>query len=146
MSSATITSAIKGRVAAVLTTYSELGYATDLKKNSFKGNFSRYGVLPLGSQEVSSVTRYVTLSQQFELILTDGFINTPMSDAQQQSKTIALQDLAFSVYKDLIATKCGAPATVIQVNSFQSSAPEYLTDDKVVIQKSTFNVTYRQGI
>lgn len=135
--------AIKTRVAAVASTYSEISYAKDLSKNSFKGNFKRYGVIPLSSNESSSVTRALTVDQSFQLILTDGFINTAMSDSSEQAASIALQDLANDIYIDLVNTKAGSSSICLQVYDLSLDSPETLQDQSVVIQKSTFKIKYR---
>lgn len=141
MSVSTLTSDIKTRVQTVATAYSELGYANDITKNTFKGNYKRFAVLPKGSSQSNSVTRYITLEQEFEIILTDGFINKALSDSEQQSRVIALQDLLVSVYKDLVNTRCGSVAC-INVTNLSIREPQFL-EDNVVVQSATFNVLYR---
>lgn len=142
----TLISTIKTRVAQVLgATYSEIAYALDLSKNSFKGNFKRYGVLAKGSSETSSVNRYVTIDQTFELILTDSFMNTAMSDSLEQAKGPSLHDLAFDIYRDLVNSKAGSPSFVLLVNNLSISEPETM-DGNVVVVKATFNIKYRNAI
>ncbi len=143
MSASIFTASIKVRAQAVLgATYSELGYATDISKNTFKGNEKRFAVLPKGGSEQSGAIGYVTFEQDFEVILTDGYINKPLSDSQSQAKAITLQDLAFSIYKDLIQTKCGSVAC-ISVRDLSLGEPQFLDKDNVVIQSATFKVKYR---
>lgn len=143
---ATLISSIKTRIAAVLgSNYTELAYTNDLAKNSFTGNFKKYGLVVGSSEEISSVTRYVTLNQTFELILTDSFINTSMTDSNELAKGPVLQDLAFDIYRDLISTKAGSPSTVIMVSDFAVSSPETIQDKTVVI-KATIKVKYRVQI
>lgn len=139
----TIIAAIKVQAASVLgTSYVELAYSNNLDKNSFNGNFKRYGVLPADATEISSITNYVTIDQNFELILIDSFINTAMSDSAESAKGSALQDLAYDVYRNLISTKCGVPNSVIQVHSFTAAKPETI-EDKAVTVRASFSVKYR---
>jgi hypothetical protein len=146
MSTASITAAIKVRVQAVLgASYSELGYATDVSKNTFKGNDKRFAVLSKGGSEQSGIIGYITYEQDFEVILTDGFINRPLSDSQAQDKAITLQDLVFDIYKDLVKTKCGSN-TCITVRELSLSDPQYLEKDNVVAQTATFKVKFRQQL
>lgn len=141
-----LTASIKGRIAAVLGgSYSELAYVNDLSKNSFKGNFKRYGLLAKSMTEVSSVTKYVTIDQTFELTLVDSFINTAMSDSLEVVKGPALQDLAYDIYRDLISTKAGSPSSVLIVYEFSVDSPNTI-EDKVVVIKAQFNIKYRVQI
>lgn len=142
-----LVAAIKLRAADVLGSgYSEIGFAMDVSKNTFNGNKKRFGVVPGSANEISSITRYSTISQTFELILTDSFINKPLSDSEQQSRASTLQDLAFDVYRNLILTRCGSPVTCINVSEFNLSEPETLDQEKVVVQRARFSVIYRQPL
>lgn len=141
--SVTLVQSVKTRISTVLGgNYSELAYSNDLSKNSFKGNFNRYGLLSKEQDETDSVTQYTTINQRFELILVDSFINTSMNDIQELSKGPVLQDLAYDIYRDLITTKAGSPATVITVSNFSTSAPETIQDKAVVI-RAQFTIRYR---
>lgn len=143
----TIIASTKVRIAAVLgASYSELAYSNDITKNSFKGNFKRYGLLSKEAVEISSVTRYVTLEQTFELILTDSYINQAMSDAQEIAKGPVLQDLAFDIYRDLINTKAGSASIVVSVNDSEYLAPETLVEDNVVVVRARFKIKFRNAI
>lgn len=142
----TFVSSIKTRVASVLgVSYSELGYALDISKNSFKGNERRYAVLAKAASEVPGTIGSVTMEQDFEIILTDGYINTAMSDSQAQAKAIALQDLALSIYKDLVQTKCGSN-TCMSVRDCSLADPQFIEKDNVVAQSMTIKVKYRNQV
>lgn len=139
----TLVSSIKARMASVLgATYSELAYGIDLSRNSFNGNFKRYGLMPSSMTETSSVTRYVTIDQTFDMILCDSFINVSMSDSAEQAKGPALQDLAYDIYRDLVSTKAGSSSIVINVSEFSTAAPETI-EDKAVVLKASFKIKYR---
>lgn len=139
----TLVSSIKARIAIVANDYTELGYALDINKNAFKNNYKRYGVLVGAGAEAAGVTRALTMDQTFELILTDGFINKQMSDSEEQSKVIALQDLMKDIYLDLVNTKAGSPSTCMIVSQLQLQTPETIKEQNVVIQRATINVKYR---
>lgn len=139
----TLVSSIKTRIATVASGYSELGYAKDVTKNTFSGNMKRYGVLPGSSSETSGINRALTMDQTFEIVLTDGFINKQMSDSEEQSKVITLQDLMKDIYLDLVNTKAGSPSTCMIVSQLQLQNPETIKEQNVVIQRATINVKYR---
>jgi len=138
-----IVSAIKTRVQTVATGYTELSYAKDLAKNTFKDNHKRFGVLPKGAVETQGIVRHATFDQDFELVLTQGFINKPMSDSEEQSKAIELQDLIQSIYLDLVQTKVGLPSTCIIVADLNIDAPETNDQHKLLVQKASFKIKYR---
>lgn len=147
MSVSTLTSSIKTSVASTLgASYTELGYANDLAKNTFKGNDKRYAVIPKGLSEESGVTGYVTLEQDYTVILTDGFINKPLSDSVQQANVIALQDLAIAIYKKLVQTKCGSPNTCLTVRELSLSEPQFLDKENVVVITATLKVKFRNSL
>lgn len=138
--STNLISSIKTRTASVLgSSYSELPYATDIGNN--KSTAKKYGVIPLASSEISTNLRTITLDQQFELILTDTFINKS-GDANEQLVSSTMQDLAFDVYTDLVTTKAGSPSTVLMVSNLQIDKPEKFQDNAVVI-KARFIIKYR---
>lgn len=139
-----LTSSIKTRMASVLgATYTELGYAYEIEKNTLKGNEKRYACIPLGASEVTSTTRNVTLDQSFQLTLTDGFINRALSDSQAQTKAISLLDLMRDIYIDLVETRCGSDPYCINVSNLQINEPEIDNQNSVVIIRASITVRHR---
>ncbi len=140
-----ITSSIKTIVQTVLgADYKELNYSIEIPKNSFKGNEKRYSVLPKSFNENSGVIGFINIEQEYELILTDMFINKSMSDKDQRTKTENLQDKIILIYKEIVKQKAGS-ATCIQVKDLSVSDPEYL-DTSIILLKATFKIKYRTQI
>jgi len=123
--------------------YSEIPYVTDVSKNNFNSNHNRYGVQSLASNETDSVTKFVTMLQSFEVVLTKAYVDDGISDSDKQSKTVDAQDLVYDIYRDLVNTKAGLPAIVINITDLEMSNPEYLDEEKVVVIRASFNVLYR---
>lgn len=143
MSVTSLVTSIKARQASVLgATYSEIGFIYEIEKNPFKGNAKRYGVFPSSASEVQGNTRAVTVDQVFEMVITDGFINTAMSDSLEQTLKQTLQDLSFSIYQDLAQTKCGANSSVLLVSNFELLEPQTI-ENNVAVQRSRFTIKYR---
>lgn len=140
-----IVSALKTSVQSVATGYSELAYAKDLSKNTFKDNQKKFGILPKEANETTGPMGFITFNQTFELILTNGFINKPMSDSEEQAKGIELQDLAQSIYKSIGLTKAGLPGTIIMASDLRIDSSE-TTEQKLVIQRATFNIRYKLNL
>lgn len=135
---------IKATVATTLgSEYAELPYATDISKNNFNSNHNRYGVLADSSSQADSVTKFVTMSQSYEVVLTKAFIDDGISDTDKQDQTTAAQDLVFDIYKDLVNTKAGMPSIVLNITDLNVEAPEYLDDEKVVVIRASINILYR---
>ena len=135
---------IKTRVASVLgSEYGELPYVIDVSQNNFNQNHNRYGVIPAASFESESVTKYVTMIQSYQLVLTKAFIEDGISDADKQAKRTELQDLVYDIYKDLVNTKAGIPSIVMNITDLQVEDATYLNEEKVVVINASFNVLYR---
>lgn len=123
--------------------FSEIPYVADVSKNNFNNNNNRYGVQSLASNETDSVTKFVTMLQSFEVVLTKAYVDDGISDSDKQSKTVDAQDLVYDIYRDLVNTKAGVPAIVINITDLEMSDPEYLDKEKVVVIRASFNVLYR---
>lgn len=124
-------------------TYKPLAYVQDVAKNNYNTNSERYGVRPLLGGEVPGVTRTVQLTQTFEMVLSKSYRESSLDDTEQSEKALDNFNNMLSIYKDLVNSKCGVPAIVLNVFNLQWSDPEYLTDSKVAIQRATMDITYR---
>ena len=139
-----IKDAVKTEVAAQLgPTYKELAYVEDVAKNSLRTSSDRYGVRALALFETDSVTKYNTYQQNFELIISRGYIQSSVDDTEQVDASYDLRAEVFDIYKRLVNNKGGSPANVMNVNNLTISEPEYLEDDKVVIIRANFDILYR---
>lgn len=138
---ATLKSNIESRCASVLTGFTKLPYTIDPSKNTFKGNAAGFAVNPLSIDQVSNNVRMVASNHTMELVLTDSFINTAMSDANQAATVVSLQEKTYSLYVDLISTRIGSDPNALNITNLSVNSPEFL--DNSVILKSTFQVLYR---
>jgi hypothetical protein len=50
------------------------------------------------------------------------------------------------IYKRTVNNKAGVPASEMQVSNLVVDAPEFIKDEKVVIQSATFDITYRYSL
>lgn len=126
--------------------YQKLAYLENIQKNSFRTGNDRYGVRALDALQNPGVTKQVTLTQTFELILTKGYVESAVSDNNQVSKSYELRALMLEIYKHFINTKAGLPGIVLNVNNLNVASPEYLEDDKLVIQRATMEVIFRYSL
>jgi hypothetical protein len=141
-----IITGIETRLAAVLTGYSPLRYYYDIEKNDYKGNVDRYGIIPKEIESQSGVIRSVTVNQTFQIILTTGYKNGPMSDSDLQSKVKTLYDKMDDVLHDLFLTKLGVPSIVLLSTLNGYEEPEILEEQKVVALRMDLTVRYRRDL
>lgn len=140
----TLRNAIESEVQAEAgSAYKKLAYVEDVQKNSLRTSSERYGVRPLGSSQIPGVTRYTTFTQSFEVVLTKAYRESNLDDTEQIEKSLDNRELMLAIYTRLVNNKCGAPSIVMNVFELFIDEPEYLTDDKVAIQRATMNITYR---
>lgn len=143
----TIRDAIKVRTAAVLgASYSEAGYGIDFLKNTNKGSSQIYAVIPQNIQNSTTVTRSVTYDQEFMVKIGNVYINQNLGDINQQTVAIEALELAKDLYKDLVDTKCGIPATCLNVTDLEIQDPIHPTESKMIIVEMSFTVKYRELI
>lgn len=142
-----ITNSIKSEVATELgAAYKELAYVEDVAKNSLRTSNDRYGVRALVASQLPGVTKNITLNQEFEVILTKGYIESSIDDTSQVSKSLDLRAEFLSIYKRLVNGKAGLPGTVLNITDLILAEPEYLEDDKVVIQRASMSIQYRYSL
>lgn len=136
---------VRTRMAAVLgPDFSELTNVTEIEKNAFKGANKRYGVVANEMNEVAGSTCHVTIDQEYEMVLTNGFFsNVKASDSDKRDKALELQDLMFDIYKDLKSSKSGRPDLVMHTFSLTIQEPEYLEENHVVAIRATLTIKYR---
>lgn len=140
-----IVAGLKTNMATILGAgFSELSNVTNVEANSFKGANQRYNVLSKDISETPGVTCAITVNQQFDLIVTDSYRSAIKNDSDKRTKTIALQELVFSIYEEVIKTKANTPASVIIVDSLTVAEPEYLEEDHVVVITATVTIKYRK--
>lgn len=124
-------------------TYKPLAYVEDVQKNSFRTSSERFGVRALLGGQIPGVTKYVTITQSFEIVLSKQYQESMVDDSEQVSKAYDNRENLLAIYKRLVNNKCGRPDLVMNVYELSVSEPEYLVEDKVAIQRATMNVTYR---
>lgn len=126
--------------------YSKLSYVTDVKQNKFGRTSKRFGVLPGSATEISGTLQHVTMDHQFSITLTDSFnsgATAQLNDNLKAERINELQDKVLSVYRDLVLQARNLSANVLSVNNLQIDDPEFVDDEKVIIQKFSINIKYR---
>ena len=123
--------------------YKKLAYLEDIDKNSFRTNNDRYGVRALSSSEVDSVTKFVTFTQSFEVVLTKGYYESNLDDTEQIERSLDNRENMLCIYKRLVNNRGGLPSVILNIQNLILSEPEFLVDEKVAVQRATIDITYR---
>lgn len=124
-------------------TYKKLAYVQDVVKNNFRTQNNRYGVRALAATESDGVTKSVRLTQSFEVVLTKGYFQSNVDDSEQIERALDNRENLLDIYKRLVNNKAGLPGTVLNITNLTVDEPEYLEDEKVVVQRATMDITYR---
>ena len=143
-----INDAIKSQVSTTLgASYSELDYVIDVAMNDFRNETKRYGVRPkFGADDFAGgIKGHYNANQEFEVILTHDYVNRD-SDEDQRAKQFILLDAVDSILKDILLSKAGLPAIILNISAFIIEEPEFLDEDNLSVQRISFNVKYRQAL
>lgn len=139
-----ITEGMMAEIAGVLgPAFQPIPYVYDVSKNNFKQSMSKYGVRPLATFEINGVVRVTTHQHSFQVVLTEGYIETSIGDARIQTTVLDLFDKMNIIYKKLETVKAGVPLKVLNVTNLVISEPEILEQDKVLVLKATIDILYR---
>jgi len=130
-------------VAELGATYSALPYLENVEKNNFRSNNNRYGVRALFGAEVPGVTKNVHITQTFEVVLTKGYYESSLDDAEKIERAYDNRENVLDIYKRLVNTRGGLPGTVLNITNLVVSEPEFLVEEKVAVQRATMDITYR---
>ena len=142
-----ITTSLKAEVLSVLgSSYKELDYVEDVAKNSFRTSNDRYGVRALGGLQEPGVTKNVTITQQYEIVLTKGYTESNLNDSPAVTKSYDNRENLLDIYKQIVNNRGGLPGTILNITDLIISEPEFLVNDKVAIQRATISVTYRYSL
>ena len=143
----TIYTNLKSRVGAVLgSDFSEITHTLNLDKNRFDGTSKKFGVLPSSARETTGQTRANTVTQGFEIILTESYISESISDNDLMTKILSLMGKFEDIYKDLINEKAGSPAIVINCSDLQLENALIVSEEKVIIVQASVQITSRVSL
>lgn len=123
--------------------YKKLAYLENIEKNNYRTNKERYGVRALVSSEVPGVTKFVTYTQPFEIVLSKGYYQSNVDDSEQIQSGLDNRALILDIYKEAVNTKAGLPSVVMNITDLIIELPEYIEEEKVAVQRATMNITYR---
>lgn len=139
-----IQTALLAEVSAELgSEYQELAYLENIEKNSFRTSNDRFGVRALSSSQIPGVTKNVTFTQRYQIVLTKGYVESSIDDDKQVIASYDLRESMHDIYKRVVNNRGGLPGTILNIFNLTIEEPAYLDDDKVVIIRAEMDVTYR---
>lgn len=139
-----ITTAVKLAVNSVMgAEYKEMAYSNDISLNSFRNCQTQFAVQARDLFQTESVTKFLTFSQTFGVVLTKGYGGGELTDEESVEASFELRQKMLELYVHLVNTKAGLPSRVMNVVDLSMDTPEYLFDEKVTVLRGTFNVIYR---
>ncbi len=142
----TIETGIKAQIVTELgASYVELPFTHDVSKNKFRGGTTGYAVIPGRIDETDGVNGYVTVDQEFGIILTESYVSAQTNDLSQRVAARTLIGRLEDVYERLIRQKAGAAAQVMRVSGL-SAAPVEFIDANVAVLRATISIKYRTAL
>ncbi len=141
-----IVNALDAQIASEVPTWKELPYKIDVEKNNYINQSDRYGTRALAQFQTDSVTKFLTFSGSFEVVLTQGWQQSSIQDQSKLDAGLALRELMLDLFIRFVNNKGGLPGTVLNITDLSQGEIEYLNEDKVAILRSTMNITYRLSL
>jgi hypothetical protein len=126
--------------------WKNLDYIFEIEKNSLNRDPQKFGVRSLGAFSDTGVTRAMTMNHDFEIMLTDLYINRDGSDEKQRQAVEGLYNKVYKIFNEMFLTKAGKPDIVMTVNRLSIGEPEFFDDDNVAALRSQITVIYRQRL
>ena len=126
------------------TDWTVIKYVGDLEQNISKiaGSSKTYGVRALGGTQIDRTLKFLTIEQNYEIILVRNKLNTQIGDSDIECLVQENQEQVICCYKDIASSRLGI-SYVIMIDDLVFSDPEFIEDGKTVVQRANFIVTYR---
>lgn len=136
---------LKATVATVLgADWKELTQVYQVEKNTDRVRFRGYGVRPLGSRVEDGVTRFYTMAQTMEVILTRT-IPSDVNDSQRETAINELFDKVDGIFKNVLGGKLSSPEFILVINNPDVSEPEIFETESFVALRLRMDIVYRSG-
>ena len=143
----TIYTNLKNLVGTTLgSSFQELTHTLRLEKNKFGTTAKRYGVRPASVNEVQGQTRSNTVTQAFEIILTESYVSENISDNDLMTKILSLMGKFEDLHKAIINEKGGSPSVFINCVNMSIDNAILVPEEKVIVVQGTFNVLSRVSL
>ncbi len=139
-----IREAVETRITTVLgATWKPLKHKFDLTKNNFKNSDKRFGVIALEGPPGISILKNYTVNRTFVVTFLTGFTQINRDDTNQQEALDTLESALDEVLVDLINSKAGSPANVLNISLLGIDEPDF-SIEHVTFVNLTLNIAYKR--
>ena len=139
-----INNSVEAKMQAILgVQYKILQYKEEVSQNSFTGSMKRFASRATETSEIETVTKFVTFNQGYELIIVDSYYESNIDDSGKSSTMYDMKGKILDIFKELVNSRAGLPSVVLNVESLSMSEPEYLTNQKVIVQRAIIDIKFR---
>ena len=137
-----ISDALNVRIQTTLPDYKPLDYAYSPEKNQFYGNTKRFGVTVDAGSSIPTITKAVTISQIFNVVLTNDY-TAHDDESDLNTQIFTLHDALNSIYIDVFNTKLGLPNSVYRVSPLSFTTPLIVEEQSLIILILSLEIEYR---
>jgi hypothetical protein len=140
-----IVDGIEAVIVANTTGYQKSKYSFDLTQNNLRTSKKVYAVRPKAASPTSSAIKAWTLDQEFEIVLSDEFVNKDKSDSATSTALYGLYTDLEEIGKKILITKLGLSNFVLAVQTMDISEPDIDNDNNIVTITSTVVIKFKNG-
>ncbi len=142
-----ILTAMDAKIVATIPTYTKSKFNYFLEKNNRLTSRKIYALRPNTGKSVVGTTLSATFDQDFEVVLSDIYIDKNDSDKDLGERIISLHTDVETLYLELFQKRLNlTSAQVLLVSLVDLSNPEIDTDNSTVSITATFSIKYRSQI
>ena len=144
---AEILEAMDAKVSSLLPDYKKSKFNYFIDRNNRVTSKKVYAIRPDTGKTTIGTTLSATFDQNFEVVLSDIYLDKNDTDKDLGDKILALHGDLEVLYLELYQRRLDLPsAKVLVVSLVDLSAPELDTDNSTVSLTATFAVKYRSQI
>ena len=140
---------IKERViASIPGDWDEIPFMFEIEKNSKLGNDRRYGVVPSSMTSTTDlpINNHLTVGHEFQVIITDNYINSKHSDEGLRDSLLNLYSMVDDLIISVIRSNIVYPDSIYSVSYQGTDLPELYEDNGVIVLRINFEVKYKKFI
>lgn len=126
--------------------WSYLPYVFSIEKNSCRGNFKRYAVVPSEMTNVNTLPNHLTVAHSFQIILANSFINPSYSDEGLRNILAGLYEVVDDIVISVTSRNTQYQTEIYSVNYVGTDLPEVYDEHNVVVLRINLSVEYKKNL
>jgi len=140
-----ISDALNSTIQATLPDYKPLDYFYNPQKNQFHGNAKRFGVAVDSGSSFETITKAITIEQNFNVVLTNDY-TAHDDESALASAILELHDAMNDIYIAVFNTKLGLPTLVYRTGPLSFTAPLIDEEQQNIILTMGLSLSYRTSL